>query len=252
MYLNAAVRLPCLKPSNLATLTWTSAQVKNLSQNIFIQSADGSLSFFATAHTFGTYRCEAEEGGYKEVVTSYDVRQTAPPRSTALKGDTIYVYNEEDEPFEDIMTKTPMMSATQPAADTEDDLTEDNNEEPTTSITDETKFIEEDPGLTAIDGDSGLDFTAQSDAGVNEDLPDNRQMMTKEKSYYSELVAVSLLLAVSICLLMLAALHVWRQSRTGLKNNSPLCPQDGSNTNESMESVPSLSSPEEPQVTVVE
>ncbi|XP_045898438.1 semaphorin-4A-like [Micropterus dolomieu] len=81
VHLNEAVRLQCQKPSNLATVTWTSPRFRNLPEKLFILSADGSLSFLATADTFGIYRCEAVEGGYKEEVASYAVRQIAPPRS---------------------------------------------------------------------------------------------------------------------------------------------------------------------------
>ncbi|XP_056301178.1 semaphorin-4B-like isoform X2 [Pseudoliparis swirei] len=79
VHLNEAVRLRCLKPSNLATLTWTSPGFKSLPEELFIPSADGGLIFFAAAATFGSYRCEAEEDGYREVVASYVVQQVAAP-----------------------------------------------------------------------------------------------------------------------------------------------------------------------------
>nr|XP_057909888.1 semaphorin-4B-like isoform X2 [Doryrhamphus excisus] len=75
------VKLPCEKTSNMATVTWSTSEFRDLPTRFFIQSDDGSLNFLASADTIGTYHCQAEEGGYKEVVASYDVIQMAPPRS---------------------------------------------------------------------------------------------------------------------------------------------------------------------------
>uniref|UniRef100_A0A3Q3SKF8 Semaphorin-4A-like n=1 Tax=Mastacembelus armatus TaxID=205130 RepID=A0A3Q3SKF8_9TELE len=106
--LNEAVRLECVKPSNLATLTWTSSQFENLPENLFIQSAEGKLSFFATDATFGSYQCEAEEAGYKEVVASFSVRQIASPRSVRPSAD---VNNDNDHKHKDDDLVTPLSEA---------------------------------------------------------------------------------------------------------------------------------------------
>ncbi|GLD69007.1 semaphorin-4B-like protein [Lates japonicus] len=143
--LNEVATLQCLKPSNLATLTWTSPQFSNLPEKHFVQSTDGSLSFLVSASTFGTYSCEAEEGGYKEVVASYTVRQMAPPRSN---------------PSRDLNGHHDTHSWKEP-----------------------------------------VDITH------------------KEKSYYSELVVVSLLLVICICILAFVGLHMWRQRKPVHKVN---------------------------------
>ncbi|XP_054638276.1 semaphorin-4B isoform X2 [Dunckerocampus dactyliophorus] len=78
---NDVVKLPCQKTSNMATLTWSTSEFRVLPMQFFIQSDDGSLNFLASADTLGTYHCQAEEDGYKEVVASYNVIQMAPPRS---------------------------------------------------------------------------------------------------------------------------------------------------------------------------
>lgn len=242
VYLNEVVRLQCLKPSNLATLTWTSPRFKHLPEKLFIQSADGSLSFLATADTFGIYRCEAEEGSYKEVVVSYDVRHIASPRSMSSvpKGDEHHAPNNKDEFYEDIVTA--VASVTPPSGDPEGYTSKDEGDQ----------FNKDDSGST--NNFQGLDFTPtpRKDAEFRKELPDEDLKMTAGKSYHSELVVVSLLLVACICVLVLAGLHMWRQRRTGLRINPLVSPEDGSKTNQSMERVPSLSSPEETEVKVVE
>uniref|UniRef100_A0A671TTG0 Sema domain-containing protein n=1 Tax=Sparus aurata TaxID=8175 RepID=A0A671TTG0_SPAAU len=181
--LNEVVALRCVKPSNLAALTWTSPQLNARTKNLFIQSADGTLSFIATADTFGSYRCEAEEGRYKEVVMSYNVQQTASPRSMSP---VTKVNNEPppsgvDEPYEDIPTET------------------------------------------------------ANNAQVMTDQPDDAQQVLQQKSYYSELVVVALLLAACVCVMILAGLHTWNQRRAGLKQKPLVSPEVSSRTDPSME-----------------
>ncbi|KAM8870285.1 semaphorin-4A-like isoform 2-T2 [Spinachia spinachia] len=86
---NEAVRLRCVKPSNLATLTWTSSRFRVLPENLYITSADGALSFLASADTFGSYYCAAQEAGHKEVVVRYEVRRipTEEPETSAPSGE---------------------------------------------------------------------------------------------------------------------------------------------------------------------
>ncbi|KAI3360806.1 hypothetical protein L3Q82_012879, partial [Scortum barcoo] len=225
---NKAVRLLCQKPSQLATLTWTSPRFRNLPQELFIQSADGSLSFLATAATLGTYRCEAEEGGYKEIITSYLVQQIASPRSISPPPQ-----NDED-PFpkyedESIVTMKPVASTIQTL-------------EINTTLKDVTDSSEQTPGLK---NDDVVNPTSRKDPHLGKEPG-----IVVQKDYYSELVVVSLLLVTCICLLMFGALHMWRQRKTGIKMN-PLVSPDGSKTNQSMESVPSLSSPD-PEVKVID
>ncbi|XP_035529007.1 semaphorin-4A [Morone saxatilis] len=253
--LNEAVKLQCLKPSNLATLTWTSDPVKTLSEDFFIQSADGSLHFLASADTVGTYHCEAEEGGYKEVIEGFTVRLNAPPRSMSPITKAEQKPNDKDESDEDISLteiKT-VISMTKPSGNLEDYTTKDESNEVTTNLKDETISNEEDSGLEKNFQDSSSDFTPTSrkETQFRKELLDDAQKMTKVKSYYSEMVVVSLLLAACVCALILGGLHMWRQSKTHLKINPVVSPQDSSK-NQSMESVPSLSSPEDPEVKVVE
>ncbi|XP_070768446.1 semaphorin-4A-like [Enoplosus armatus] len=249
VHLNEAVRLQCQKPSNLATLTWTSPRFKNLPEKLFIQSADGGLSFFATADTFGSYRCESEEGGYKEVVESYDVRQITPHSMSPI----LNVPSNKDESYEDIATEEPVTHRV-PPSDPEDNDMKDESEEFTTNLKNEADYKnKEDSGLKNNLQDNDVDFTPTSrkDAQSRKEPLDDTQM-TKEKSYHRELVVVSLLLATCVCVLILGGLHMWRQRKTGLRGNL-VSPEDGSKTNQCMESVPSLNSPpEDPEVKVLE
>ncbi|XP_049439849.1 semaphorin-4A-like [Epinephelus fuscoguttatus] len=250
---NEAVRLQCLKPSNLATLTWTSPQLKRQQDKLFIQSADGSLSFLASDDTFGTYHCEAEEGGYKEVVASYDVRQVASPRAISPFPKADEYHETKDETYEEIVLDVPVMYTTQPSGVTEVDQMEDNGDKSKTILKDETVSSKDDSELKNEFGYEVLGSTPSSRKDAHSWKEQTDETRVKQKSYYNELVTVSLLLVICICILIVGGLHIWRQRKTGVK--SPLVsPDDCSKTIQSMESVPSLSSPEDtgPEVKVVD
>ncbi|XP_008296859.1 semaphorin-4B [Stegastes partitus] len=242
-HLNEVVKLQCLKPSNLATLTWTSPRFKSLPEKLFIRSADGSLSFLATANTFGTYRCEAEEGGYKEVVVSYNIQQTAPPRSISPKQteDEQPVHEGKDESYEDISTEQTVTSVVQPSGDKEDSDTKDKQDTFSTTLKDETNLHKEDPRLL---NNNSLDINLTSTTSTRSSQESSVDT-PKEKSYYSELVGVSILLAICICILMLGLLQIWRKPKPGFTLNRLISPEDDSKTNKSLE-ICSLSSPEDP------
>ncbi|TKS82743.1 Zinc finger protein 12 [Collichthys lucidus] len=246
VHLNEAVKLPCLKPSNVAALSWTSPRIKDRTEKLFIQSADGALSFFATADTFGTYHCEAEEGGYKEVIVSYDVRQVASPRAMSPIPDSeSHPPIGRDESYEDIVTNT-----TRASAEPEDIIT--------SRAGDFTTFVKEvdpvkDSTLKTDSEDEKTDATTSThDVQFRKEQLDDLQTLTKEKSYHTELVVVSLLLTTCICILTVGGLHMWRHRKLGLKTNVLESPRDDSRISQSMESVPSLSSPEDPELKVVE
>ncbi|XP_069581790.1 semaphorin-4A-like [Brachyistius frenatus] len=224
--LNRAVTLRCVKPSNMAALTWTSPRFQQLPEDLFIQSADSSLRFLATPDTFGTYRCEAEEGGFREVVARYDVRQVAPPRSMSLlpKVDDPSAAESTDGLSEDVLPEEPVVK----------------DQGVTTGSEDWTDSGVEDFGLKRDDS-TNLPLTFGTDSWSRLDPSEHAW---PEKSYRSELVVVSLLLATCCCITMLAALHVWRQKKTSLKPGHLIGPQDSSAANRLTEAS-SLSSPEE-------
>ncbi|XP_074510481.1 semaphorin-4A-like [Sebastes fasciatus] len=238
VHLNTAVRLQCVKPSNLATLTWTSPRFPHLPESLFIQSPDGSLSFLAT---FDTYRCEAEEDGYKEEVASYVVRPVAAPRSLGpiTKANRFHVTNDKEESYEDIFIDEPMTS-TIPSGDPEDDPIKDKGHTFMTSLKDETDSSKEDSGWR----NGGLGYTPTSRSDSQSQKETLHDAYVKEKSYYSELIVVCILLVTCISVLMLGGLYLWSQRKTG-KMSPLVSPEDDSKTNQYMESVPSLSCPED-------
>lgn len=188
----------------MAALTWTSSQFRKLPERLFIQSADGSLRFMASDSTLGTYRCEAEEGGHKEVVTSYRVRQVAPPRS-ARPSPTAddHVSDNKDEPFEDITTGGPLVP--EPSGDPEDE-----EDAFTTSLKDETTVSSRDPGLRSPGG-PGRGGTQSWEGPVH--------VAPEHKSYHTELVVVSLLLVLCLVAMAMGALQLRRRQRSELKTN---------------------------------
>ncbi|XP_074538737.1 semaphorin-4B-like [Halichoeres trimaculatus] len=226
--LNQAVRLPCQKPSNPSVLSWSSP-TRKLSENHFIQSADGSLRLLASHNTFGTYTCTAEEGGHKEVVARFTVTLIAPPRTMSLPPED----NHKDKSIQ-VLTEGPGTTSTKPSGDPEFPTMTD-YDETTTDLIDPTDDHSE---IHSTDGGSSPSSPPNKDLHFQ---TSPRDIDPKEKSYYGELVVVSLLLAVCICALMLVALYMWRQRRAEKVN--PLVHEDGSRTDQSMESVPSLSSP---------
>ncbi|KAF1388556.1 hypothetical protein PFLUV_G00091500 [Perca fluviatilis] len=253
--LNEAVRLQCRKPSNMAALTWTSSRSDSMPDKLFIRSADGSLSFLAAAETFGTYRCEAEEGGYRETVASYEVQDIAPPQIASPRSFSPFPKDDhetdsEDEPLEEIFfpTEEPKTSTTKPSGEPEDSGMKDKGVPGTTDWSDVYPTDLRDEIVVADKADSGLKneikVTPERDARLGVEPADER-LRVREKSFYSELVVVSLLLAACVCVLILAGIHVWRQRKTGLKKISLVGSEDGGKTNQSMETVPSLSSPED-------
>ncbi|XP_020512671.1 semaphorin-4A [Labrus bergylta] len=240
--LNEAVKLFCQKPSNPSALTWTSTRFNTLPEDLFIRPADGSLMFLATADTTGTYRCEAVEDGHREVVVSFNIQLSAAPRSMrpSPKEDREPVPYFKNEPT---LAEEPIKATTK-TSDPERPTIKDEEDEFKVAIAEVTNHSKDNSDKT------GFDKTSRKDS---HSLKEPLDGAPTEKSYFSELVVVSLLLVVCICLLALGGLHVWHQSKSE-KKNPLVSPGDDSKTIQSMESVPSLSSPEDadPELKVVQ
>ncbi|XP_037532432.1 semaphorin-4B-like [Nematolebias whitei] len=247
VHLNDAVRLPCLKPSNVATLTWTWTRAGPLPEKLFILSSDGSLSFLASSVTVSRYRCEAEEGGAKEVVASFVVRQILSPRSFQTDS------TGSEEKFEEILTEEP---STGPGP--EDSGTESPDGEPTTDEELKQNFTDGPKNrLTAAKGeelpaqpdgsddgsDDRMDLLSTSRQNLHSGLRPSHEPQG-EKSYYRELVVVSLLLAVSVLVLVLGSVHIWRQKKSGSGSDRLVSAEDFSKTSTALE-ICSLSTPED-------
>ncbi|XP_013877691.1 semaphorin-4A [Austrofundulus limnaeus] len=218
--LNETVYLPCLRPSNMAVLSWTSNQ--SLPETVFFRSADGSLRFLVSPATVGRYVCTAEEGGVKKVVSRYVVRQSPSPRGFQKPESS----SGPEDRFEQIPT-------VEPAA--EDWVTESKDR----------KLITEVQLQSCSEQPKDLETTAEGEklsAGL-EDGP-QEELHPDTKTYYRELVVVSLLLAVSLLVLVLGSVHIWRQKKTGFGSDRMVSPEDCSKTNTSIE-ICSLSAPED-------
>lgn len=237
----------------MAALTWTWTRAGPLPEKLFIVSSDGSLLFLASAATVGRYRCEAEEGGAKEVVASFVVRQILSPRSFL----TDSASNGSEEKTEEVRTEEPG-----PGPGPEDSGTESPDVEPATHEELDQNFTDEPENhLTAAKGEELPAQPDGSDDGSDDRmdlLPTSRQNQHSglrpaheprgEKSYYRELVVVSLLLAASVLVLVLGSVHVWRQKKSGSGSGSrsdrPCSLEDCSKTGTALE-ICSLSTPED-------
>lgn len=248
---NKFITLECVKPSNLASLTWMFPQIHKTQTKLFIHSPDGSLSFFANNETLGTYRCEAEEDGYTEVVASYEVREAQFSPRSRRPHDKVDEQNasRNEEQYEDIGTVEPAVP--EELSDTDNSFEEPEGDETvTTNLKDETIITTQDSGRSSVQ------VTNPDQTLASEESPQSRNGLggesLKVKSYYSELLVVSLLLVICICVLILGGLHMRRLNQTLGKVHSQESPGNGKKS-ESMESVPSLS-PEEadPEVKVVQ
>lgn len=213
--LNDVVRLRCVKPSNMATLTWTSPQFKDLPEKLFIQSADGSLLFHAAAATFGSYHCEAEESGYSEVVASFTVQPPASPRSTSSHDDDRHVSGGE---YEEIVSEEPQTTKTRPSGGPEGEGQKN-----------ETSSTNPRPGSEPrVQGDgSNVTVTSIGDAWSSSSEEEPLNAPGGEKSYYDELVVVSLLLGLCVCVLALGCALVWRRKNVGLRQKRLLGADSG-------------------------
>lgn len=76
--LNEVVRLHCPAPSLLSRQQWERPNSR-LSEELYLQLEDGSLSFVATPATLGHYLCVSVEGGFQQTMAVYQVRQNSSP-----------------------------------------------------------------------------------------------------------------------------------------------------------------------------
>ncbi|XP_047217419.1 semaphorin-4B-like [Girardinichthys multiradiatus] len=228
VHLNEDVRLQCLKPSKLATLRWSFSPTVNLTENRFIKASDVSLRFFASTRTLGSYSCEAEEGGVSEEVVRYRVQLAASPRRLSTVNEQS-VSKSPEELFEDIGTEEPTNTLIKneersqpirnPKEDPEQHVTTAKGgtfSRKTQSIQDVSRFVEVFP-------------TSRKDS---KSMLKPSEEALEQRSYHSELVVVSLLLAICILVLAFGLFRIW-QKKAGFGSNRLLALEDGSKTNTS-------------------
>ncbi|KAK3508512.1 hypothetical protein QTP70_031371, partial [Hemibagrus guttatus] len=199
VFLKEVVRLRCPVLSRLASLHWDRPGGE-LSPNIYIQE-NGSLSFLATPTTLGTYECQATENGFTQTLVVYVVRQkhdsTLQPSATPT---TLSPESGREA------TLLPPKPETTPGANGEKPLTE-KTQKATTSAT----------ASTVI----------PSAVHVPEDGSTNMLQRESSTSYLKELVAVSVLLVICICaLLMVAAYNLRKGYRSRTAPHLPSSHQD--------------------------
>ncbi|CAL8288318.1 unnamed protein product [Merluccius merluccius] len=175
--LNEVVTLPCARPSDLATLHWTSGHDRRpLPQKYFLQRPDGSLSFLASAVTLDVYICTSQEARYQEDQVVFNVTLRVPK-----------VFAEG-------------RAAGPQAPDTSAESLPENDNEITSAPYDPNENWSQESMPPRPTADSGT----QKNAG--------EKVLELVRSYQTELVVVSLLLALLLCANVLVGL-VWNQRR---------------------------------------
>ncbi|XP_041740635.2 semaphorin-4A-like, partial [Coregonus clupeaformis] len=218
--LNEVVRLKCSTSSNLATLSWKSTKASAL-PHLFFHYRDESLVFLATPDTFGIYHCISVERGYEETAAIYTVRQSVSPRAIDTPAVKIRITTNIQRTTE---TKDQMTTMMETPSDTEEKLdlitfwedpvitTDVTTTNKTPDIQSRTENLEDKTPNTKSSTEKPEDMTPdpQSSSEKPEDIVNLNEPSTA-KSYHSELVAVSFLLAVCVCVLVLGGLYGWRQ-----------------------------------------
>ncbi|XP_055013254.1 semaphorin-4B isoform X2 [Boleophthalmus pectinirostris] len=96
--LNEVVRLHCPAPSLLSRQQWERPNSR-LSEELYLQLEDGSLSFVATPATLGHYLCVSVEKGFQQTMAVYQVRQNSIPISSSSNAPTQLITEHLTKPF---------------------------------------------------------------------------------------------------------------------------------------------------------
>ncbi|XP_047671951.1 semaphorin-4A isoform X2 [Tachysurus fulvidraco] len=182
--LRDVVRLHCQVSSQLSVLHWERLGGE-LSSDIYILKDDRSLTFLATPTTLGTYKCLATEHNFTQTLAIYEVRQkqesTFQPSSTPS---TLSPQSTREA------TSPPPKPETMPGAKDEKPVTEETQKATT--------------GVAAI-------TVMPSSSNAPDNGSTNRLQLESSTSYLKELVAVTVLLVMCICALLLVAAYNLRK-----------------------------------------
>lgn len=176
MFLNEVVRLPCLPLSKLAKLRWEGPEGE-LSPNIYIQEVGDYLRFLATPTTLGTYECLATENGFTQKLAMYKVIQKEDPTLQPSSTSSSHSPETGQKPMIIPIKRKPEAEEQKPMQ----------------------KAI---PNATQ----SVLSSTLTPDGFIK------MQQRDTSTSYLKELVAVSVLLAMCVCALLMVAAYSLRKS----------------------------------------
>lgn len=213
------MRLQCPRASRLAQLRWERPK-GSLHLDTFLQLDNGSLSFLATPLTMGTYQCVAVENGYEETLDVISVKQRASPRSfntrrTPQQRRPKTTIRPRKEEVTNKWSETRREEVTQVWAETgRKEETDAWAEIPTPPVSEATT-VQEELGIVILAEDA-------TSTPINENPSTWRESRTliqfqkplpssDAKSYYSEMLVVSLLFVVSLCMLMVSAAYIYHQ-----------------------------------------
>ncbi|XP_015194570.2 semaphorin-4A [Lepisosteus oculatus] len=192
---NVVVRLNCSRNSQLAIQHWERGAGKTLSENLYLQPQDGILQFLASQETMGEYFCFSEENGFRQLLVHYIVvRKDGSSDATQEQPRPTSVEDWEGKEIEGNWQE----------------------KEPTT-------IMEEVPNTRLdVKGSSRTFNKPRSVPGHKAEVPANTDRdhvrplpISNERSYYGELVAVSIFLALALTALLVGALYIWRQKNRG-------------------------------------
>ncbi|KPP75675.1 hypothetical protein Z043_105060 [Scleropages formosus] len=208
--LNEVVKLQCPEVSRLAVRHWERPN-SLLSPNLYIQQTDGSLYFLAAPPTLGHYSCFSVENGYRQCLADFLVRQQASATSRAVIPTS--TQNRSTTTQVALNKVTPTSQGTQPVR--------------VRTITTEVGHGARGPELTTVQEVIQVSTTGSRDRHSGQDdrnLSSFRQprltetasidgellSVTNGKTYYWELVAVTVMLVMSLCVLLMGALYALR------------------------------------------
>ncbi|XP_059909342.1 semaphorin-4A-like [Gadus macrocephalus] len=197
--LNEVLTLPCSQPSALASLNWAGDGL-TLAPKLFLHRPDGSLSFVVRADTLGVYTCTSHEAGYHEVQVVYTVSEKTPPAASVPPhapphAPTSSTFREGSRIDNDLILQ---------------DYIRENNEN-------EKSLPEE-----RLPAEPTAVFSTQEDwptgptTGYSHPKGSDGRVKEPGRSYYTELVVVSLLMALCASVVLLGLAHCWRQNHPGV------------------------------------
>ncbi|XP_048849752.1 semaphorin-4A [Brienomyrus brachyistius] len=202
--LNKAVTLQCRGASRLSTSDWYLP--KGRSHDDYLWLPDGGLQFLATPNAVGDYTCYSDEDGHRQTVAVYSVKL-----KSSLTPRGINPSHSQGPPLTTAPRRPPLRRPTDARPTTEGGALT-SGPAGTTAVHVGAGSTENNQNLTTFKKPQLME--ADSSANVGQ-LP-----LANEKTYYRELVTVSVLLSLTLCALLLTALYAVRPRARGLQ----ICP----------------------------
>ncbi|XP_023675901.1 semaphorin-4A isoform X2 [Paramormyrops kingsleyae] len=211
--LNKAVTLQCQGASRLSTLDWHLPSGR--SHDDYLWLPGGGLQFLATPDAVGNYTCYSDENGHRQTVVVYSVKlkSSLTPRgfNPALSQGLPLTTSPRRPP---LRRPTEARPTTKGGALTSGPMgtTAIHIGAGSTESGDEQEVQQKNRNLTTLKQPQLIEGDSSPNVGQ---LP-----LANEKTYYRELVTVSVLLSLTLCALILTALYAVRPRARGLQ----ICP----------------------------